>query len=113
MLKKIFYLILLISLLASLSFGQTLIPYPFPFTGKWNPSESPLLIDDYGFQDVQNVRKDGRRFKGVNGHTAVNSTALSSYPYILNGFHFRKDQPQESHVIVYAADSMTPTAGRL
>ena len=90
-----------------------LIPHAYSFTGKWDPTSNPLLIDEYGLQDVQNVRKVGKQFRGVPGHTAINATALSSYPYLLNGFHFRKDQPQESHVIVYAADSTTPTAALL
>jgi hypothetical protein len=113
---------LFLSLLTVLIIGyqvaaQDLVPYLYTFTGRWQPAEDPLLIDDFGFQDIQNVRKDGKHFKGVNGHTAINTSAPSTdntaFPVILNGFHFRKDQPAESHVIIYAADTMTPTAGRL
>ncbi len=115
--KRLFLIFLTILALAGIAYGQTLQPYSFPFVGRWNASENPLLLDDYGLQDIQNLRKDGKHFKGVSGHTAINtvyvSGASNDYPYILNGFHFRKDQPAESHVIVYAADSMTPTHGRL
>lgn len=115
--KRLLSLILVIAVLAGFAYGlkaQTLSPYAFTFTGKWNPSENPLLLDDYGLQDIQNLRKDGKHFKGVSGHTAINTTAASTaYPYILNGFHFKKDQPAESHVIIYSADSTTPTDGRL
>jgi len=118
--KKITFLLISLILATIISFqvtAQDIVPYLFPFTGRWQPSEDALLIDDYGLQDIQNLRKDGKHFKGVNGHTAINTSAPStegtSYPYILNGFHFKKDQPSESHVIIYAADSTTPTAGKL
>jgi hypothetical protein len=111
--RKAFSLILLLMALIGFAYGQSLQPFSFPFVGKWNPSENPLLLDDYGLQDIQNVRKTGKHFKGVSGHTKINTTSTSTYPYILNGFHFRKDQPAESHVIVYTTDSHNPTAGRL
>jgi hypothetical protein len=115
--KKIIASILIACTIAGAAIAQQLSPYAFPFIGKWNPSENPLLLDDYGLQDIQNLRKDGKHFKGVSGHTAINtnapSTAGTSYSHILNGFHFRKDQPQESHVVIFAADTATPTAGRL
>jgi hypothetical protein len=97
---------------AAVSIASDIQPYPFPFIGKWDPSEDPMLIADYGLQDIQNLRKDGKHFKGVKGHTKVNTTSLSDL-YVVNGFHFRKDQPQESHVIVYAGDATTPTTGNL
>jgi hypothetical protein len=111
--KRLFTLTAVLLALIGIAYGQALQPFSFPFVGRWNPSESPLLLDDYGLQDIQNVRKAGKHFKGVSGHTKINTTSLSSYPYLLNGFHFRKDQPAESHVIVYAADSHNPTGGRL
>lgn len=111
--KRTLLLIALLLALVGLAYGQTLQPFSFPFIGKWNPSESPLLLDDYGLQDVQNVRKAGKHFKGVSGHTKINVASISTDVYILNGFHFRKDQPQESHVIVFSADSHNPTRGSL
>lgn len=80
-------------------------PIAFTFTGRWQPSDDPVLIDDYGLQDIQNLRREGKHFKGVAGSTKINTTLLSSYPYILNGFHFRKDNPSESHVMVLASTS--------
>jgi len=118
--KKLTALFLVILSLVTLSYSvrsQDLAPYVFPFTGKWVVSEDAMLLDDFGLQDIQNLRKDGKHFKGVSGHTAINTSAPStggtSYSYLLNGFHFHKDQPAESHVIAYAADSTTPTAGKL
>jgi hypothetical protein len=89
--------------------GAELGSYAFPFIGKWNCAENPALLDEYGLQDIQNLRKDGKHFKGVSGHTVVNTSSTSTTPYILNGFHFRKDQPQESHIFIYAADTSPPT----
>lgn len=80
-------------------------PIAFTFTGRWQPTDDPVLIDDYGLQDIQNLRREGKHFKGVAGSTKINTTLLSSYPYILNGFHFRKDNPSESHVMVVASQS--------
>jgi hypothetical protein len=251
-LKRTLFSILAAALIAGTVAAQQLTPTAFPFVGRWNPSENPLLLDDYGLQDIQNLRKDGKHFKGVSGHTAINTeipsigtelvtnggfasaetgwtgnnatlasvaggqtgnclevtrtggtnqaayqaysgltvglwyrltayvksgtsgneayivsvddgitaysvgsatgTSSASWvqvtlnfkatsatgnivltkntatagtmlfdtvslsplaPHIVNGFHFRKDQPAESHVIVYAADTATPTAGKL
>jgi len=98
--------ILLILILSAHAHSAVLKPYAFPFIGRWQPSEDPLLIDDYGFQDIQNLRKDGNRLKGVTGHTALNSTIIdSTYFYPINGFHFYKDQPSETHVLVQAENS--------
>ena len=107
-----FFLILL-----TLGFGAIMaaeiLPIPFAFTGRWQPAADPVLIDDLGLQDIQNMRRSGKHYKGIAGHTVINSTTISAAPVILNGFHFRKDQPQESHVIVAAADSTSPTASYL
>lgn len=113
--KKLFISFLLIACLAFSvpAPAQMMELFHFPFIGKWQPAEDPVLIDDYGFQDIQNLRKDGKHLKGVSGHTKINTTALATYPYILSGFHFHKDQPAESHMIVYGADAFSPTNGRL
>lgn len=115
MMKRILLSLFAVFILsATVAAQQQLVPYSFMFTGKWNPSEDPLLLEENGLQDIQNVRKVGNRFKGVSGHTKINTTALSSYPYIVNGYHFKKDQPAESHIVVYAVDSAaSPTAGRI
>lgn len=69
-------LVLLVLLMAAISIAAAKKPYPFAFIGRWQSSENPLLVDENGFQDIQNLRKDGKRFKGVAGDTAVNSTKL-------------------------------------
>lgn len=85
-------------------------PIAFTFTGRWQPTDDPVLIDDYGLQDIQNLRKSGKHFKGISGHSIINSTSISAQPYFLNGFHFNKTFPQESHVLVLAANTTTSPA---
>lgn len=78
-------------------------PYAFPFTGKWNPTDNPLILDEYGFQDIQNMRREGKRIKGVQGHTRINENKINATYYKpRSGFHFTKDAPSESHVIIQA-----------
>jgi hypothetical protein len=98
--------ILLVFSVLAIAIGATYRPYAFPLIGKWQPARDPLLVDDYGFQDIQNLRKDGNRLRGVSGHTAINTTVWNSNKiYPKNGFHFRKHQPSESHVIITAAST--------
>lgn len=101
----IFSILLAFSCLA-IAVGAQLKPYAFPLIGKWQPDRDPILVDDFGFQDIQNLRKDGNKLKGVSGHTKINSTVWNSTNiYPRNGFHFRKHQPSESHVIITATDT--------
>lgn len=114
--KHLFLIICIIGLAlfaTSFAISATFKTYSFPFIGKWQPSEDPLLIDDYGFQDIQNLRKSGKHLKGVSGHTNYNTTAWSTaYTYPKNGFQFRKDLPYESHVIISGATA-TPVRTNL
>jgi len=97
--KYIKYLICtFIWLTASVCLADDLVPYSFPFTGKWNPTENPMLLDDYGLQDIQNLRKWGKHFRGVKGHSRINQTSLAAPSTVMNGFQFRKGNPVESHV---------------
>lgn len=109
---------LFLILISLFSFGVALkaaelMPIAVNFAGRWQPTEDPVLLEDAGLQDIKNMRRSGKHFKGIAGHTIINSTSISATPAILNGFHFRKDQPQESHVLVLAANSTTPTASYL
>lgn len=107
--KKLFGIIGLL-LLATTAFAD-LNPYAYPFIGRWEPSSNPLLINDYGFQDIQNLRKDGSGLKGVSGHSRVTSGIVNSvYYHIRNAFHFTKDNPSESHILVYSQDSTNTNA---
>ena len=108
------FLILLLIGLSVYAFASSFKPYSYPFIGRWQPAEDPRLIDDYGFQDIQNLRKDGKRLKGVSGHSKINTTSLSTtYVYAANAFHFRKDNPAESHVLVLSVSTGVDAEGKV
>lgn len=99
-------------LICSTVYAGDNLPYIVSFDGRWEPAEEPFLINEGGFQDIQNMRRNGRGYSGVKGHTEINTTAWdSTIKYSENGFHFKKDQPAESHFMVSARDSSgaTPT----
>lgn len=102
------YLTFLASIIIFLTFlsiasSAQLQRFAFPFIGRWQPAEDPVLIDDYGFQDVQNLRKDGKRLKGVSGHTKINTSIIdSTYFKARNCFQFKKDNPAETHLLTQA-----------
>lgn len=111
MMKKTAIFCILVSMLvpmAAIGAGP-LRMHPYPFTGKWQPSEDPLLINENGFSDIQNVRRDGMRYKGISGHTAINTNPIvvgtESTIRPRNAFQFRKDQPQENHLLVDVYES--------
>lgn len=113
--KRLFLIVSIICLIAiaTNATGISFKTFSFPFIGKWQPFEDPLLIDDYGFQDIQNLRKSGKHLKGVSGHDNLNSTVWdASYLYPKNGFQFRKDLPYENHVILSSVTS-TPVRTQL
>ncbi len=83
--------------------------FPYLFTGRWQPAEDALIIDQFGYQDIQNLRREGKQLKGVSGHTRVLSSA-TSFPRINNGFHFQKFQPSESHVLLFTTDTLNTSS---
>lgn len=101
--RKYFLAIALVLLTATTAMPGGKKYFDFPFIGKWQPSDDPLVIEDWGLQDVQNMRREGKRIKGVSGHTRINTTDLGNNwtgdAYIKNAFHFQKDEPTETHII--------------
>lgn len=107
--KKYLSTILILSLvLGLLGFGiaQSLKPYTFLFSGRWQAAENALLIEGDGFQDIQNLRRSGKGLKGVSGHSKINEIIINStYYYPRNAFHFKKANPSESHILVASYDA--------
>ena len=104
--KRIATLFVVFLILSGICIGADFQWSHFAFTGKWQPALDPIQIDANGFQDIQNLRTSYKGLRGVGGHTVINSSvwnATNLYP--VNGFHFKKDQPAESHVIVYTTDT--------
>ncbi len=101
-------LISIITFLIFLTIGTVYAfkPYAYLFVGRWQPAEHPLLIDDYGYQDIQNLRQDGKRLRGVSGHTSTANGIIDAVFFkIRNGFHFTKEGPAESHILVLSQNS--------
>lgn len=113
--KRVFAsIVAAILLIVGIAIAADLQPIAVTFIGRWQPTDDPVLIDEHGLQDIQNLRKSGKHFKGISGHSVINAPSLSATPYFLNGFHFVKSTPAESHVIVLAsASTSTPTASYL
>ena len=76
-----------------------------PFTGKLITSTDPMGIGN-NFRTLTNMKYTDTNPKTIGGMTKINTSA-SPRPTIKSGFHFTKDQPQESHVLIQAQTSTT------
>lgn len=72
-----------------------------PLSGKLVTSRDQVTID-VDFQTLQNMKYTDTNPQGIPGMTKINTAALTTYLKIRSGFHFKKDQPLESHVLVQA-----------
>jgi hypothetical protein len=76
---------------------------PIPLTGKLNTAEDPSTLGKGDFSQLVNMRYGELNPKSVSGMTKINTSVINStYFKPRAGFHFRKDQPSESHVLVQA-----------
>jgi hypothetical protein len=81
------------------------------FNGKLRTNVDGASIAPNDFQVLKNLRYTDANVRGVQGHTKINTVAAPETA-IRNGFHFRKDQPAESHVVLdanYKCYDMTAT----
>jgi hypothetical protein len=75
--------------------------FDWPLTGRLRKDVDPMLIGETNFRDLVNMRYTIDGIKGIQGMTKINASALA-YLSTVNGFHFKKDLPAESHVFVQA-----------
>jgi hypothetical protein len=68
-----------------------------PLNGKLITSE-PAAIGQ-NFRTLTNIRYTDTHLKAVAGMTKINTTAPATYLKARSAFHFRKAQPQESHLL--------------
>ena len=73
--------------------------FDWPLNGKLRKDVDPMLIGETNFQTLTNFRYTADGIKGIQGMTPINVAALP-YTNGVNGFHFKKDVPVESHVFV-------------
>jgi hypothetical protein len=86
--------------------GGDLLPFSSPMIKRWEPAEDPLLIEEYGLQDIQNQRRQGMKYVGVKGHTQISTSTPSTYTRCNNVYQFRKDSPTaETHIIAAQSDA--------
>lgn len=76
------------------------IPIDIPLSGKLVTSVDPAQLQPGEFSSVKNMRYTDRGITGVKGMTKINTNAIATYTHGKEGFHFRKAQPAESHVMV-------------
>ena len=74
-----------------------------PLSGKVVTSRDAATIG-HDFQQLTNLRYTDTHPEGVVGMTEVNATALTNAK-IRSGFHYRKEQPAESHVLVQSQNA--------
>lgn len=83
-----------------------------PLTGKLNTATDPMKLQPNDFQSLINMRPTDDSPKGVRGMTKI-STSPTGYLGIKNGYHFKKDQPAEDHIIVQTNSLTSTTDARL
>ena len=75
----------------------------FPFNGQWMPSADPLQVGPENYRVLTNLRYTASgSLESVGGYSKINTTVLSGTPELDAGFHFKKDNPTETHVLVNA-----------
>lgn len=80
-----------------------LLELNIPFTGSWKPGVEDVLLEPGDYSDISNMRYNNTGIEGVSGFSKINSSVVNAtYLKIKNGFHFTKDEPAESHVLVQA-----------
>jgi len=77
---------------------EGLSSFEIPLNGKLKTDVDPVLLDPGDFQTLKNLRYRSRGITGVTGMTKTNGSVLN-YTSVDSGFHFRKNQPEESHII--------------
>jgi len=83
-----------------MALDKPLHPVVIPLNGKLKLADDALMLGPGDFQTLQNFRYTDTSIKGIRGTTKLNTTAVDSGSKIVNGFHFQKNQPDETHVLI-------------
>ena len=73
------------------------------FKGRLRTADDPATIAPEDQSVLKNIRPGDQYPSGVQGMTKINTAALACTG-IRNGFHFRKSQPAESHLMAWTSD---------
>lgn len=82
-----------------------------PLNGKLKTFVDPIHLQPNDLRACTNLRPTDTSPKGILGMTKINASA-ASYLGVKNGYHFKKDQPTEDHIIVQT-DDISGTSSRL
>ena len=87
------------------------LPFEIKLDGKLNTADSSIAIGK-NFRSLKNLRYDDANPKGVSGMTKINATNPldATHQHVQNAFHFVKDSPAESHVLVQTVKAADDTA---
>ncbi len=72
-------------------------------SGRLRTADDPATIGPNDLSVCKNMRPADQYPRGIGGMTKINTAALTSTG-IRNGFHFRKSQPAESHLLAWTTD---------
>ena len=75
-------------------------PVPIPITGRWRTSVDGTQLFEGDFQVLSNMRYTNAGIRSVSGMTKINPSTALTYPLIRAAYHFVKDEPLESHLLV-------------
>lgn len=64
----------------------------FKFTGQWLPDLDPALIGPENYSILRNLRYNDAGLEGVAGYTIVNTTPITTYDELRNGYQFRSER---------------------
>jgi hypothetical protein len=83
---------------------KPLKPKEMALDGRLITAVDPVMIGS-DFQELKNLRYTDTNPRAIKGMSKINTTALSTHPKVRSGFHFKKEQPAESHVLVQGFNS--------
>ena len=72
-----------------------------PFIGQWLPDLPSEVIGFQNFKTLKNMRYIDGGIEGTQGYSKINTSIVDgSYYRSRSGYHFKKDRPVESHVLL-------------
>jgi hypothetical protein len=75
------------------------------FNGAWMPDRDPATIGAQNYAELQNLRYNDGGLEGIHGYSKINTTALSTYINIKNGFQLRTNYTQGTYTFVHGVSA--------
>lgn len=77
-----------------------------PFDGEWKVGVAPLMVGGRHYITQKNMRSIDGGIEGVKGYTKVTASVIDQlYFKARSGYHFQKDRPPESHILLQSYDT--------